>query len=149
MRMPLFLFICSLFMGASVSMAETGGKQAILETLSEYVGALESGRRANMLPFYSVKTLPMMQERPFNPAMMTNEARTIKGCGQAHVVIKGKRAMILFSTENPKCSPYFLVFQEEFWRFDFVTMMRVIRFDRSNKWWIDKSAKNPYSFAIR
>lgn len=82
--------------------------------------------------------------------MMAREAQTIKACGEM-LSIKdgaGNLAVVVFPYGPPTCSPYFFLREGQIWRLDFATMMQVIRFDQSNRWRIDKSVKNPYSFAF-
>ncbi|MCB1784031.1 MAG: hypothetical protein KDI13_08535 [Alphaproteobacteria bacterium] len=145
------VFVCVLLLSCFVfyahdCRAEDGPK----DILGKYVAALESGDSTLADRYYSEETYKVMEGRRVSVGMMAREAQTIKACGEM-LSIKddaGNLAVVVFPYGPPTCSPYFFLREGRIWRLDFAAMMQVIRFDQSNRWRIDKSVKNPYSFAF-
>ena len=123
-------------------------KGAVLGIFEKYTAALKSQEREQLFPYLNGASLTMMKARPYSGGMMAKEAQTIAQCGKAYIKIKKKRAVIYFSPDRKMCNPYFVQFQQGHWRIDLYTMSKAIRFDHSNNWHINRTAKHPYIFAL-
>ena len=146
------MIICLFFSVGSVLAedytASPEDETAIRGTLGAYVSAMETAEPYKALPYYSDRTYQMMKNRRVSDGVMRKEALDIKACGQGRLFVYGSLAVLRFSGEKRQCAPYFFVVQDDYWRLDLYTMMRVVRFDHKNQWWLDRKIETPYSFAF-
>lgn len=130
------------------SNAYASEQSAVLDIFEKYTIVLKSQEREQLFPYLNGTSLSMMKTRPYSGGMMKKEAQTIAQCGKVYVKIKHKRAVLYFSSDRKMCNPYFVQLQQGHWRIDLHTMSKAIRFDHSNHWHLNRSAKHPYIFAF-
>lgn len=119
------------------------------QILGLYSQVLEDRNTKPTLPIYTKATQEWKKTWKVTPAQMANEARDIKLCGSGELKTNNDYAVIRYNPANRECSPFFFKMEESVWRMDFLTMMKSIRFNQSNKWHFVLSEKHPYAFAFK
>ncbi len=145
----LFLFVALSFYPSLLSAAALSEEKVVKAKLEQYVTALKTQKREALYPYLNDKSLVMIKKRPYSGSMMLREARAVESCSVDRVLVKENRAVLFFLPEDKACSPYFLHYQQGYWRFDLYTMSKAIRFSRGNEWYFVRGVSHPYVFATK
>ncbi|MBA4741127.1 MAG: TPM domain-containing protein [Azoarcus sp.] len=122
-----------------------------LETVARYHEALREGNAAPDLPIYSRASRELRGSWTVTPAQMKNELRAYSTCTLDRVVELEEDqplAVVRYGVTQRQCAPYFLVYEDDAWRLDFVTMMQSLRFNIDNFWRMEPGAPSPYAKAF-
>jgi hypothetical protein len=117
-------------------------------TFENYLSALEAGEGDVVLGYVTNKSRAMMKNHKATAGQMALEAATLKECGEPFLRARGERAVLYFDMTNKKCSPYFMSYEDNAWKFDLYTMSQAIRYDQKNHWKLNKNVKHPYLYAF-
>jgi uncharacterized protein len=120
------------------------------ETLAAYFTAMGARNADPGLDIYTPETRRMLEVWVMTPAQMDNLVKTYRRChGEpARRGPDGRLAVIRYPPSERACAPWFFARVGGAWALDLTMMQRALRFNHSNYWRFDMSARHPYRFAF-
>jgi uncharacterized protein len=131
----------------SVSSADTPE-----DVLQKYIQSRRDHNNNPDLNIFTTATIAFFRDWTVTPVQMANEVRFFTQCYDPQTLFSDDQdfAIILYPIQQRKCSPYFFKKEAGYWKLDFASMNKIIRFNHEMKWhlileWHENMGKQKYA----